>query len=392
MTNKNEIQMLEDFVLNNPELEQIEKMLTTFNIFETLKIERAEIRHSNMLAWLLNPNENHGIGESFVRQFLKYIVFENRASLPSTSLIEFETSSFSDLEIRREWNNIDLLLILNEQLKRYVVAIENKILSEEHSNQLQQYRQIIEDEFGKDSKPLLVFLTPEETSPSDEHWLTFSYSRIADLLDDLLKYNKETLSESIYTFILHYVAILRRYIVGKSEIEHICEQIYKKHQKALDLIFDYRPDIAFEVYEYLKTIIRNNPELILDIFSKSYIRFTSKTIDGMIDKCGEGWTSTKRILLYELQNSNKRLVLKLYIGLGPKEFRERLRDFCAANPSLFKLAGVKWLSVYQKEFLKATDYEDATIEDLKKKIDVKMDDFMKEDSKRIDIYFKDNWK
>jgi hypothetical protein len=87
----------------------------------------------------------------------------------------------------------------------------------------------------------------------------------------------------------------------------------------------------------------------------------------------------------------------LYIGPGPKEFRERLRDFCAANPSLFKLAGgksfgVKWHTVYQKEFLKAADYEDATIEDLKKKIDDKMDDFMKEDSKRIDIYFKDNWK
>lgn len=40
------------------------------NIFEVLKIARTEIRHSNMLAWLLDPNESHNLGTSFLYAFI----------------------------------------------------------------------------------------------------------------------------------------------------------------------------------------------------------------------------------------------------------------------------------------------------------------------------------
>ncbi len=42
---------LEEFVLNNPELERLEGMLDTFNVFETLKMVNVEIKHSNFLAF-----------------------------------------------------------------------------------------------------------------------------------------------------------------------------------------------------------------------------------------------------------------------------------------------------------------------------------------------------
>ena len=54
MSEPNELKYLEDFVLKNPDLEKLENLLEEFNIFETLKITLAEIRHSNALAWLLN--------------------------------------------------------------------------------------------------------------------------------------------------------------------------------------------------------------------------------------------------------------------------------------------------------------------------------------------------
>ena len=56
-----EIEFLRQFVLNNHDLEHLESILSNFNIFETLNIVNNEIRHSNVLAWLLDPNENHGI-------------------------------------------------------------------------------------------------------------------------------------------------------------------------------------------------------------------------------------------------------------------------------------------------------------------------------------------
>ncbi len=43
----------------------------------------------------------------------------------------------------------------------------------------------------------------------------------------------------------------------KGEIEDICRKIYSKHKKALDLIFDYRPDLELTVSEYLAEMLVN---------------------------------------------------------------------------------------------------------------------------------------
>lgn len=47
------------------------KWTNRFNIFDVLKISGMEIRHSNMLAWLLDPHETHGWGTSFLKAFLQ---------------------------------------------------------------------------------------------------------------------------------------------------------------------------------------------------------------------------------------------------------------------------------------------------------------------------------
>lgn len=48
---------------------QLNEQISQFNPFEVLKLKGHEIRHSNMLAWLLNPNESHGLGFDFLEQF-----------------------------------------------------------------------------------------------------------------------------------------------------------------------------------------------------------------------------------------------------------------------------------------------------------------------------------
>ena len=74
LENKKEIELLEKFVLDNPDLEKLEDLLSQFNIFETLNVVNAEIRHSNVLAWFLNPNANHSLGGYFLKKFLKYLI------------------------------------------------------------------------------------------------------------------------------------------------------------------------------------------------------------------------------------------------------------------------------------------------------------------------------
>jgi len=52
-------------LINDFEFEQIELSLKEPNIFKALSIERKEIRHSNFLAYILNPNENQIRGNIF---------------------------------------------------------------------------------------------------------------------------------------------------------------------------------------------------------------------------------------------------------------------------------------------------------------------------------------
>ena len=61
---------------------------------------------------------------------------------------QYEPDKVIDVrQIRKEWKNIDLLIIVKESDRKLVITIENKVLSNEHSDQLQRYRKIIEEEF-----------------------------------------------------------------------------------------------------------------------------------------------------------------------------------------------------------------------------------------------------
>jgi hypothetical protein len=391
---KDDIDALERFVLDNPELENLEDLLSQFNIFETLNIVDTELRHSYVLAWLLNPNANHGLGGYFSKKFIKYLISNNKQSLdPSISLIDFEIFDLSSLEVRREWQHIDILMILEEE--KYVIAIENKIGGSEHGDQLQRYKKIIDTEF-KDYKKIFVYLTPNETTPTDEeNWVTFNYQIIGNLLSDIIKYKKDSINEQVLNFISHYKTILRRQIVGESEVERLCKQIYKKHQSALDLIFQHKPDLQKEISDYLVSLIKESDETIIDSSSKTYIRFTTPALDKLIPKISEGWTASKRLLLFEFDNSRGRLFLKLLIGPGNQNLRTKLLEFFRQEKSFFKRAYLelrpKWHTVYTKEFTRKRDYEETDILDIKEKINNKFQHFLKNDLVKINKFFEDKW-
>lgn len=397
--NTSEEKLLEDLILNNPDLDKLENLLGVFNIFETLDIVNAEIRHSNVLSWLFNPNSNHGLSETFLKQFLKFFVSKNKEYIKkaNVSLFDFEIFNYSGVEIRREWNSIDLIIILNETSKKVVITIENKISTSEHNDQLNRYRKIVEEEFNGSYEKLYILLSPEDAVPSDDFWVSITYGMVAELLEDLIKFKKEMLSDSVYGFINQYNIILRRYLVGNSEIEEICRIIYRKHQKAMDLIFQYKPDIFLEISEYLQKILSKDSEIIVTSAGKTIINLTTETLDNSIKKIDEYSPKPRRFLWYQFLIYSKRLVLRLYVGPGEKVYRDKLIQFCIANKDLFKIAdqkyiGTKWHAVYQKEFLKKNDYDDANIEVLKEIINPIWKEFCEGDRKRIDECFKNEWK
>jgi hypothetical protein len=74
---------LERFVIENDELLELEERIGRFNIFDVLRIARAEIRHSNFLAWLLDPAESHGQGDLFLKAILMDLLRQAPAEMRS---------------------------------------------------------------------------------------------------------------------------------------------------------------------------------------------------------------------------------------------------------------------------------------------------------------------
>ena len=134
---------LERFVAENDELLSLEEQIGRFNIFDALGIARVEIRHSNFLAWLLTPSESHGQGDLFLKAFLMDVLRKARqkGAEPPISAVELDGADLRGVEVRREWRNIDLLIRCDKP--RFVIAIENKIDSGEHGNQLERYKDTV---------------------------------------------------------------------------------------------------------------------------------------------------------------------------------------------------------------------------------------------------------
>ncbi len=397
MDSLSEKEIIEDFILNSQDLEKLDSMLTHFNVFETLNIVNAEIRHSNVLAWLFDPKANHGTGEYFLKRFLKKYVKNNKGGLENKlTILDTELFDYGDVEVRREWENIDLLIKLNEQDKKVVIAIENKIHSTELEGQLDKYKKIVEKKF-KDYVQALIYLTREGEKPGDNTWLICDYDFIAECLDDLLENKRDLMNVNIRTFIEQYLFILRRYIVGNSEIEKICKEIYQKHAKALDLIFEYRPDMQKQIFEYLVELLKKFDNIKIDNQVKVYMTFTTKTLDKKVDIKGEGWTKNNKILLYEFSNTEKGLSLKLALGPGKTDDRKKIFSFCKLKPGIFSSLGnepsAKWTTLYSNSIInfKSNDVKDKSFEELKDVIKTKLTEIIEKDIKVIDDYFEQNW-
>jgi len=374
MNEKSEKEILEKFIVNNPELEKLEEIINTFNIFDALNMVYYEIRHSIFLSWLMNPQESHGLKDYFLKSFLKTIALKaSTLGIKEVSVFDIDYWDFDNAEILREWRNIDILIRCDEQ--KFICAIENKIHSKEHDNQLQKYKKTIKNEYPG-YKKLFVYLTVEGDLPSDDEYIPLSYVEIVPIIEHLIESKKDQLGSEILSFISNYKDMLRRHIMKDSEIQELCRRIYQRHKKALDLIFEYKPDKLSEIHDCLVEIIKKDSDLILDDSSKSYIRFIPKSLD-FIPKLGGGWTKSKRILLFEFQNTTQGLSLSLIIGPGSVDrsgdIRKILYNKAKENTSIFNKSNreltPQWFTIYKKSVLKPKEYEDKDIEKIKTNIE-----------------------
>ena len=72
---------------NDIAFQQLNQQVNSFNALKILKLENYEIRHSNILAWLLDPKENHGLHDYCLRKMLEHLILHKRTVLTVTWIL-----------------------------------------------------------------------------------------------------------------------------------------------------------------------------------------------------------------------------------------------------------------------------------------------------------------
>ena len=257
------------------ELYEIEKLLQRFNLFEVMRSSDIEIRHSNVLAWLFDPKESHGFGDSFLRKWLVK-VFSERLQ-PS----QIERASLDSVAIRREWDHIDILIeTKTEEGKPWAICVENKIHSQQREDQLFDYRKVVERHYPDPARRGFVFLTRWNEKPADEIYANASYVQIVEVLKECLSEHGRKLAKPQRLFIQHYRELLEERFMDTSKVGELAQKIYNEHKKALDIILEHRPDSSQKLTDAVGKLMRDRAKsegIVLLPFSNKILRFVPES-------------------------------------------------------------------------------------------------------------------
>lgn len=372
------------------ELERLEDTLNEFNLFEALGTINAEIRHSNFLAWLLNPNGSHGLGDVVVKRFLQRALMHLGDERPLTP-VDLDLMDLSDMEVRREWADIDVLLISPEN--KLVVVIENKIDAAEGKGQLEKYKARIARDFpalgtGEQWRQLLLFLTIDGDLPSDAAYIPISYLQIVELLDAVVRNREAAIASDVKMTVRHYVQMLRRQHMEDSELIRLARTVYAKHKTALDFIFENRPDHWSDARDLIISGLKTLP-VVLEFSTLTYIRFYPKAWqpwnDGLSQ--GTGWKSggCDQLLLCEIKPDPERRKARfqLVLGPGPAPIREKLLEGLKETALFTGKAYPSWTTFVVKPWRDLGAEGDVDPQKVAERFIADVRLFLEEESKRV---------
>lgn len=330
------------------QLIRLENFRGKFNIFDALGAVRSELRHSSFLAFLLDPKESHGLGDSFLRRFVDLLA--KQVSAGSAAILG--SMELSGISVRREWNRVDVLL-LNDKHK-IAIIIENKVGTHEHSNQLSRYWESIGSYF-KGYSIFGIYLTPYGETPSHESYVAISYANICAELKLLLTDKGIAFIPDVTILIEHYIKVVERSIIVDAPTVALRQNIASTTKQVLELRSTSTTDRRFQICSYLHELIRDTEGFNIDIPDADHVRFlpVEWDIPSLMRPHAHGWTSSRRLWLFEFQVKINPSILRLKLTVGPpppEESRELLLKMAEENNPPFSIASKShsWYRLYDQ--------------------------------------------
>lgn len=180
-----------------------------YNLFSILSIERYELKHSALIANLLDPKGSHGCGDAFLRAFFEIALKGTAYPFEKCTLPHSYTEYYTGPIAGDTGGRIDILV----KSSHYGLIIENKIYAGDQDKQLTRYDNYGRETFGADGY-LLVYLTLYGCDASKESTATKSAEEVGYLrlsyAEDILRWleqcvrladNKPLVRESLNQYI-----------------------------------------------------------------------------------------------------------------------------------------------------------------------------------------------
>lgn len=361
----------------------VHQRMSPFNLFEAVGATRAELRHSNFLAYLLSPSRPHGLRARPLLSVLRSILERVPTGQRPIMTLELIAGELDDAIVYRERDNIDVLVEL--PTLNLVVAIENKIGSKAGVGQLQRYTETLKIAFPG-YKHLLVFLTPDGDSPNHDDYVAFSYSDLLLVLNGLVSDLFDPAPVETKLIINHYINMVRRHVVQDDELRNLALKLYERHKEAFDFIFDCRPDPQ-NLLSSLRELVVSSSRLIEDSNSGGSFRFLpSLWVQQLASIKGDPakWSKTGRGLLFEAKifsYAPGRVNVALILGPGDAAMRSKVYQAAAAQRKIFsglvKPMGEQWATIYSRDLLTSAQAKGLSFEDQWAKVELAWRDFEK---------------
>jgi len=239
--------LLIEKLITDEEFYNLKNYFKDINIFKVMGINQKEIKHSNTIAWLLDPFASHNLGALFFQKFMSQLFekdpdyFNDRFNDSNINILHLLLNDIDDMKVFREKENIDILVV-SKKLK-IVFCIENKINAGINNEQLDKYYKYINEHYSSFSKFFLLlspagYEVPVDKSENPEDWISASYEDIVKILRSILKLYLE---QKVRYIIGDYVKFLEKEnIVGNVELDGILSSLCAKHKDAIDLLLNYQ--------------------------------------------------------------------------------------------------------------------------------------------------------
>ncbi len=200
-----------------------------------------ETRMSKMIRWMMDPNENHGLGNIFAYKLMDLLGETYEYSLEENkeikTIAEYYSKIKEDSKVKKDNKDRRVYIdVLYKDLSRKMcLAIELKQHAKEGqrengSSQLDDYELVVGNlTKGKELEPYYIFLTPLKEKPTNKQWHALGYQELIDLINEV--YND---------YMIHsnhpYVEDVKKIIMDfKDELQRTLD-IKKRDKDKIDII------------------------------------------------------------------------------------------------------------------------------------------------------------